>query len=221
MTTSDASVWNPTPAHRRAWTVAGSLLIGYAAVEVAVQPLTQPLPKAIVSGVLFGAALLIFAVGTGSAVAHRPLGTVALVVAAVFPLLTIASAPLIAASPDGNLGLAFGYLDLGIRFVAALLAAVAIGRNGAVPRPWAWAPLWALVGITAAWLLGTLSFGTATAVVGQDAGFVLAGLQGTADVVASIFLGVLALVLPRTLNAGPGATERSKEQPVGVGSQPW
>ncbi|HEY8913294.1 hypothetical protein [Lacisediminihabitans sp.] len=186
-------------ASRRAWVLGGALLLATVVIGVAVQPGTVFVTvSSILETVLFSASLLVFAFGIrghGSLTARRPLGTAALTVLAIWALLM----PLLQNfyfsrdyPPVPLLG--FGYLDSFVRFAAALVAVIQIARAGVVPRPWNWAPTWALAAIAAQWLTEVVAIGSV-----QDGQLAAVGILGSLGALvrvgSAVFLGILAIVL--------------------------
>lgn len=186
-------------ASRRAWVLGGALLLASVVIGLAVQPGTViATGSGILQKVLFSASLLVFAFGVrgrGSVTARKPLGTWAMTVLAIWTLLV----PLLEnlyfsrEHPSAPL-LAFGYIDSFVRFAAAIVAVVQIARVGVVPRPWNWAPTWALGAIAAAWLTDAVAIGSMQD--GQQVALAILVSLGTLVHVGSAgFLGILAIVL--------------------------
>ncbi|GAA1851157.1 hypothetical protein ACFQZV_06680 [Microbacterium koreense] len=161
--------------------------------------------------VVFAAAVLLFAIGLsreGSVVARRPLGVTALAVVAVWPLVMRAAQPLLprvdAATFDsglaayreveGILNTVF-FVDLAVSLAASLIACVQIARAGVVPKPWNWAPLWALLVVIVAAAVPQLLF-AATSPAGAQGYADMAVLLGRIGfLVRTLGLGIIALVL--------------------------
>ncbi|MDF2434728.1 MAG: hypothetical protein JWP44_4359 [Mucilaginibacter sp.] len=191
------------PAHagvRRAWVIAGAMLLASVVIDLAAQPSTVVFTGAGILGtVLFSASLLVFAFGTrgsDSVTARKPLGTAALAVLALWTLLlpALQSVFFPVGDPPGPL-LALGFVDSFVRFAAALIAIIQIARAGVVPRPWNWAPAWPLGAMVALWLTTqVVVFGSA-----QESQVIAAGIVVNLDslvrVGSAVFLGVLAIVL--------------------------
>ena len=201
---------------RRAWLVGGVLLIAATVMGLVL----SPLGLGIVGDVVFATAVLVFAFGirgAGSVTAQRPLGTAALTVLAVW---TVLGSALMTVVVTGGLGfedvadsgsptapfLVASYLDIGIQFVASLIAVVQIGRAGVVPRPWNWAPAWALAAISIPWIIDRMLWVSQPVDVGAWA-YILGSLDGLIRIGAGIFLGTLAIVLANIAN-------RSRTVPV-------
>ena len=168
----------------------------------------SPVGLGIVGDVVFAAAVLVFAFGirgAGSVTARRPLGTTALTVLAVW---TVVGSALMTVLVTGGFGLQVvtdngsatapflvaSYVDIGIQFVASLIAVVQIGRAGVVPRPWNWAPAWALAAISIPWIIDRMLWVSQPVDVGAWA-YILSSLDGLVRIGAGIFLGTLAIVL--------------------------
>ena len=189
---------------RRAWLIGGVLLIAATVLGLVL----SPVGLGIVGDLVFAAALLVFAFGirgAGSVTARRPLGTTALTVLAVW---TVVGSALMAVLVTGGFGLQVvtdsgsatapflvaSYVDIGIQFVASLIAVVQIGRAGVVPRPWNWAPAWALAAISIPWIIDRMLWVSQPVDVGAWA-YILSSLDGLVRIGAGIFLGTLAIVL--------------------------
>ncbi|MFJ4046132.1 hypothetical protein ACIPV2_10350 [Microbacterium sp. NPDC089987] len=192
-------------ARRDTWMTGGVLFVLSALATVVPPELTFGLPFDIAS-LLFGLGAVIFAIGLGSAgsvTARRPLGTGAIVALVAW---TVAVAPVLwmLVTRDGPIerGADAYYSTVTVASIAtelisvalALIATAQIGRAGVVPKPWRWAPLWALVAVVVAQLVPNLvaSSGAVTDQTQLIALFSLIGLM-TASAVA--FLGVAAIVL--------------------------
>lgn len=190
---------------RLAWTLGGSLLIAHV-VLIFVFGTMQPLLFAgshYVGDALWAGALVIFAIGirgSGSVVARRPMGIVALLVAAVMPfVLAIASTALTPASIDAGydptLSITIIQSLQALWLASLVVACVVIARAGAVPRRWRWLPLIALaVGVVPQIALAIATVSMVDAF--SQLGFALA-MQGVASLgtVAILALGVFAIVL--------------------------
>ena len=189
---------------RRAWLIGGVLLIAATVLGLVL----SPIGLGIVGDLVFAAAVLVFAFGirgAGSVTARRPLGTTALTVLAVW---TVVGSALMTALATGDFGLQVvtdsgsattpflvaNYVDIGIQFVASLIAVVQIGRAGVVPRPWSWAPAWALAGVSIPWIIDRMLWVSQPVDVGAWA-YILSSLDGLVRIGAGIFLGTLAIVL--------------------------
>lgn len=164
---------------------------------------------AVAGAVLYATAVLVFAIGfsrAASVVLRRPLGLTAMVVVAVWPLIArpVGDA-LNAGGPVPSVAArAFWAVDVVVSLGAALVAAVRIGRTGVIPRPWAWAPLWALGVLVVCAVVPQL-----VAVGAPSAGVELVPLFSVLGVIGSLAgtlgLGILALVLAAQLR--PGSVE--------------
>ena len=189
---------------RRAWLIGGVLLI----VATVLGLVLSPAGLGIVGDLVFAAALLVFAFGirgAGSVTARRPLGTTALTILAVW---TVVGSALIDVLVTGGFGLqvvtdsgtgtapllVLSLVDVGIQFTASLIAVVQIARAGVVPRPWNWAPAWALAAISIPWIIDRILFVSPPVDVGAW-GYILSSLDGLVRIGAGIFLGTLAIVL--------------------------
>lgn len=185
-----------------------------------------------VTGILldavFAASVLLLAIGLSpqsSVVARRPLGVAALAIVALWPLLVRAVAPLLptmdAATFEAGLDAyryaesvltAAFYVNLLVSVAAALLASVQIVRAKAVPVPWNWAPLWALVTWSVAAVVQQFLY-TASASSGlqgyAEAAFLLGALPFLAQ---TIGLGVVALVLSARVRSDTVNIYRSRAE---------
>jgi len=188
----------PAPASnpQRAWFVGGTLLLLAIVAEVGLR--TTGGGAGLVRDVMLAAALLVFALGLGgggSVTARRPLGTAALIALALsvpaVPVLISVIAP--SGAPIEVLTL-ITQLSLLVQVALALIAVAQIGRVAVVPRPWNWAPAWAVaaVGLSAA------VQAAASVIVTQNAQaifLVLVTVDAMIRVSVLLGLGVLAIVL--------------------------
>lgn len=186
---------------RLAWIIGGSLLTAYAVLILTLNglPGSAPVGSDLVLDAIWAVALVVFAVGfrrSGSVVARHPLGVVALLVAAAVPLLTqvlFAVLPFDTSDPVPSVML--GQTLAVVSLAALVVAALVIGRAGAVPHRWRWVPL-IVVAVGAVPQILVLAIAvSATDPYGQM-GWVLAGQWfrqlGTFLV---LLLGILAIVL--------------------------
>lgn len=172
----------------------------------------------IVLDVVFAAAVLLFAVGLSreaSVVARRPLGVIALAVVALWPLATRAAQPFLprmdAATFEAGMAAyreaetvltTVFFVNLLVSLAASLLASVQIARAGVVPRPWNWAPLWALIASVAAGVIPQILFSAAGS-AGTQVYTEIAVLLGALGVLSrTLGLGILALVLAARVRNG-------------------
>lgn len=191
----------------RAWFLGGSLFLASIVIVVS-QPAIAVVPGGgTLSTVLFSVALLIFAFGirrAGSITARRPLGTAALTVLAVWLLLDLALAGVVASSISFDTAptavLAFAYVNVFVQFLLALVAVMQIGRLGVVPSPWNWAPAWALAAVSASWLLTQVlgALGTTQGAIGLSNA--LMSLESLTRTGGTVLLAVLAIVLADRMN---------------------
>jgi hypothetical protein len=188
-------------AARRAWVIGGALLLATVVISVANPSLI--VGGDIVGKVLFSASLMVFAFGirgAGSITGRKPLGTTALAMLAIWTLLvSILESVLFSGNYPSDALLVFSYVDSFVQFVVALVAATQIARSGVAPRPWNWAPAWALAAVAASWLLQQI---VAVGVM-QDASSItlfVVLLDGFVRIGALVFLGVLAIVLANRSN---------------------
>jgi hypothetical protein len=145
---------------------------------------------------VMSAGLLVLALGRGSVTARRPLGTIALSLLAVWLLVGAALQDLVQANLQLDALsaplLLFAYGDAPVQFVLALVAAVTVARAGVVPAAWRWAPAWAVLAITASWLVYLL-VGSIT-VYSPAWTSVLLGVDAVVRTGSVVVLGVLAIL---------------------------
>lgn len=186
---------------RLTWTLggAGLILCGAIAVLRTLDPglLVPSLPSALV-GVIFAASVLLLAIGLSreaSVVARQRLGVIALAVLALWPFAQELLFTVLASRLSGLGPLALGWASILIPLAAALVAGLVIARAGAVPRPWNWAPLWALAGAVVLQAAAQLTMvAAAPDAVQHFAGMVIA-LQAVAYLLGTMLLGVLTVAL--------------------------
>ena len=186
---------------RRTWVVGGALLVGSAMLRLAAQ---GPL-FALASGVdlLFAAGALLLAIGigrAGSVTARRPLGTGAVVALVVVLLGWPLVANLVTSDDEGFgdgqlIGRAFlvTLVQIVLLLAFAIVATVQIGRAGVVPRPWNWAPLWALVVVVLTRILPMLM--PRGLYADPTGALMLSGALALLGTAAVAFLGIVAIVL--------------------------
>ncbi|MBN9157071.1 hypothetical protein [Microbacterium sp.] len=205
---------------RRTWVLGGALLIASAtAMLAALGRLSVLIP---VVDPLFALGALVLAVGigrAGSVTARRPLGTgavIGLVVVMVGQRLIYSAfaSPSVQEVPLQNsaspLELVFPVVQSAM-LLLAITAVVQIGRTAVVPRPWNWAPLWALIAVVLARALPTAPFWSPLLSSGEN----VAPLFQAFDVLmllnplAVAFLGVVAIVLGTRAEQGSVAVYSS------------
>ncbi|UJP09868.1 hypothetical protein L2X99_16055 [Microbacterium sp. KUDC0406] len=185
---------------RRTW-MAGGVLLLTSVLTMAVNNMPGAWLGAL-PGLLFDAALVILAIGLGrggSVTARRPMGTGALIAFAVWDLVWPWVKGLVPypATPDDDYFATMQLLGITGQVVSLILAAVAvtqIGRLRVVPRPWNWAPLWAFAAVVLCQVLQSVLV-VASPTAGQDVLIAISGFFVLIDVLATAFLGVLAIVL--------------------------
>jgi len=185
---------------RLTWLIGGSLLIAHAVLIL----VANGYPMLAFSGVgpildgVWAAALLVLAFGVrgrGSVVARRPLGVVALVIAAVVPLLSALLwwvVPI--ATWDATSALMAGTGASVLSLGALIVATVVIGRAGAVPHRVRWVPLIVLAVTAGAQVLlqiAGVAFANTRVVADLSGAFFFAAMLGTLGV---LLLGILAVV---------------------------
>jgi hypothetical protein len=184
---------------RRSWVAAGAPLIASVCIGPILQWSVFGGLSSTLADLLWGAALVVFAVSRDSVTARRPLGTIALLVLAVLPLAVHSvngafAAGLARDHPDFVGLTVLGYGGSLTEFIVAAVAVVQIARIRVVPPPWRWAPTWALGIIAAVWILEQVT-GLSLGADGADAGATLAALEGIAGTGAAVVLGILAIGL--------------------------
>lgn len=196
---------------RLAWVVGGSRLVAYAVLMLVFSAVPAWIPgSALVLAAAWAGALGVLAFGirrSGSVVARRPLGVTALVIAAVHPIASMLLGLLVPFDPSDPVAAIMMTQTLAVVQLAALVvAAVVIGRAGAVPHRLRWMPLVVLAVSTGAQLvLQVVGVGipdalAQPAMVGLFQGAALLGTLGI------LLLGILAIVFaPReqTPSRGP------------------
>lgn len=193
-----------TRSRRRTWVTGGALLI--AAALLGLGAVSAPgLPFGIAQ-LLFHAGAVVFAVGLGrggSVTARRPLGTAAIIALAAWTLLVTPVAWMLVneALPFDAADGAYmstvrmiGMTDQVVTLVLAIIAVMQIGRIAVVPKPWNWAPLWALGAIVVAQLMPNL-LAAATRIGDQTVLGALFSLIPLVTAAAVAFLGVIAIAL--------------------------
>ncbi len=203
----------PEQAQRVTWIAGGALLLASVLssgfLQAAWIPSLGALPMA-----LFAVAAALFAIGVGRAgsiTARKPLGTAALILCGVWPLIAwlLIDPLLLRWAPDGGWPLqATPVLGLMISIVAV----AQIARAGVVPAPWHLAPAWALGTVA---LRYALMFAPLGGAFGNDQEALLAFIAalGMVDAVALCFLGVVAIVLGAR-SARPDAVPVFGSQPL-------
>ncbi|MFE6734915.1 hypothetical protein [Microbacterium sp. NPDC057650] len=147
---------------RRTWMTGGILLLASVLVTMIVG--TPGFWPGRLSPLLSAAALVIFAIGLGrggSVTARRPLGTGALIAFAVWDLAWpwgMGLIPYPAADESGYFSTMQMLATSGqvVSLILAIIVVTQIGRVRIVPRPWNWAPLWALAAVVAGQVLQRL-----------------------------------------------------------------
>ncbi|MET1052443.1 MAG: hypothetical protein ABWX65_07370, partial [Mycetocola sp.] len=208
MTSSRSSAFD----FRHPWFIGGALLLTTVVLDLGLHPVGGPIAGGVLTVVIFAAALLVFALGirgTGSVTARRPLGTVALILLAAWILVELVVTDVISSGMSGDAIpqslLVLGYVDPFLRFALTLIAVIQIGRTGIVPRPWNWAPAWALGALTVPWLLGQALIVVGIPPEAQTAAFLAVGaVDGTVRATCAVVIGVLAILLAdRSSSAQP------------------
>lgn len=179
-------------AARTTWILGGSLLIANAVLVLAGSgyPLQFIPGLSFVLNGLWAAALLVFAFGVrgrGSVVARRPLGVIALVIAALVPFASLALWAMLPVGGDAAVSAMVGNGLSVLSLASMLVAAVVIGRAGAVPYRLRWVPLI------------VLAVGAGVQVVAQLFLVTVQGAMVRPDITALVFgtamLGTLGVLL--------------------------
>ncbi|MEJ6553519.1 hypothetical protein PQI51_00610 [Microbacterium esteraromaticum] len=206
----DVTAADTTRSRRRTWMTGGVMFVASALLGLGM--VTVPGLPFSISQLLFHAGAVVFAIGLGrggSVTGRRPLGTGAIIALAVWSLIMAPVAWMLvnSAAPTDA-----GYLstaamvstaDQVVSLVLAIIAAVQIGRIAIVPKPWNWAPLWALGAIVVAQLIPNL-IAAAGSISDQTLLGALFAVISLISASAVAFLGVVALVL--ALRPAPGET---------------
>lgn len=156
---------------------------------------------AIFSAAVWAASVFVLARGlgpAGSIVARKPVGSVALAVLAVWPLVdTITGLAALPVQDPATIGgwTAWGYVSLAVPFAAALVAVTQIGRAGVVPSPWNWAPAWVLAARAVFWVVPQIVVTAVGPTVPASLIGPMIALQSVGLLAATLGLGILALVI--------------------------
>ncbi|WP_127820240.1 hypothetical protein [Microbacterium sp. CPCC 204701] len=194
---------------RLAWIIGGSLLVAHSAAILTFNDMPMPLPGGdLVLAAVWAGALLVLAFGirrSGSVVARRPLGVTALVIAAVHPIVSMLVLILVPFDPsDPTAGIMMTHTLAVVQLAALAVAAVVIGRAGAVPHRLRWVPLIVLaVSAGAQIALQVVAVGIPNALLqpGMVGLFQGAALLGTLGL---LVLGILSIVFAPREQAQPG-----------------
>lgn len=203
---------------RRAWFCAGALAV-VSTVPGVVGTYVQSFPVVgWITPVLLAVALLLLAFGPDSVVARRPLGVTALVVLALWPLISrvvdefflrmIATGPYAVASAVSS---SFGYVESAVGILAGIVVVVQIWRVGVVPVSLRWVPLIVLALWVAPDVLMSAAYVTwpasAQTVSAQTSLFVVGALVAAATALGTLIFGTSAIVA--ATQPRPIATPRS------------
>lgn len=192
---------------RLTWTLggAGLILCGAIAVLRTLDPgLLVPSLASVLVGVIFAASALLLAVGLSreaSVVARRPLGMIVLAVLALWPFVQELLFVVLVSRLSGVGLLALSWASILIPLAAALVAALVIARAGTVPRPWNWAPLWALAGAVVLQAAAQLIMVAVAPDAVQHFADLVTALQAVAYLLGTLALGVLAVALAARVGA--------------------
>ena len=183
------------------WALGGTLMLGSVVVGMVTSQSFNTLGS---SGVLAGrlllvASIIVFAVGlrrSESVTAWRPLGTVALLLLALW--LFAGNTVLFFREMPPDQGLIVGYIDSFVLFALALIGVTQIARGQVIPRPWNLAPAIVLGANTVTWLLIQLlaAFLSTWPTSGPGTvGVILIMLDTFAQLGGLTFLSVIAIIL--------------------------
>jgi hypothetical protein len=194
---------------RLTWTIGGIALIVAGVVGMLGNTTPAWTSLALMIEVVWAAAVLLFAIGLSreaSVVARRPLGLGALVVLALWPLTVRVIDAVLPASSSAMLvdplRMGLTYTSLLIMLAAALLASVQIARSDVLPRPWRWAPLWALGVDVIGGALPYLIFMLASPAQSTDLLALVNIVAQLGFLARTLGLGILAVVLAARLRPG-------------------
>ncbi|WP_435748794.1 hypothetical protein [Microbacterium sp. PMB16] len=186
---------------QKTWTYAGAGLIFCGVVEAVQTSLNGTLGMAafqVITGLAFAVSILLFAFGftpDASVVARRPLGVTALTIVAVWPFAAFAITRGLMPLAGEAVWSIYGYVALLIPAAAALVAAAQIGRNGKLPRPWRWAPMWVLGLYALTWAIPQIIFVTERPETIQGFADLFRMFGSLASLAGTLGLGILAIVL--------------------------
>jgi len=200
-----------------AWRIGGTLFLACAAVSV-VEPFLVGTPAITIAFLartaLFSAGLIVFALGvrgSGSVVARRPLGVVAVLVLAAVPAIAGIVSVAVPYSMDlVDFFLAWNYAVPAIELGAAIVAVIVIARAGVVRPPWRWVPLGALIATAAPQLILLAVVASPGADIQAMAG-AMYGFSQLVNIAVPLTLAVGAIFLsqdrpePRTVQIYPPA----------------
>lgn len=190
------------------WYVAGGLLVA----SVLLGPYVRfesliGLNAGILPALMFTGALILFAVGTDrstSVTARRPLGTIALIALGVWTFIATLVRGTATVPPAIETFLTFGYIDLIVQFVLALIAATQIARAGTVHRPANLVPLWVVAATTASWIIQQV----VTVAAGSNVTLFLplpVIIDSLVRVAGPVLLGIVAIALASRATAARAA----------------
>lgn len=188
---------------QRTWTWAGAGLIvcglsGMMQNSLPAMPGTDLLQA--FSTVIYAASILLFAFGfsiSASVVGREPVGMIAMVVVAIWPLVDFIISRTLPLEPvAGSSGWSgLEVLSLLIPAAASLVAAVQIGRGRTAPWPWRWAPLWAFAFFALTWAVPQVILVTERPEDIQGFAGLFLMLGGMGSLAGTLGLGILAIVL--------------------------
>jgi len=199
------------PTLRRSWIVGGALMVGSLAVGY-VLPQLQVVAADVPLGLaVWGAGVIVLAVGAHSITARRPLGTAALLALAVWAVGSRWVSSLVGRGstaagevPSGLVALT--YVEDFVGFLIACIAVIQVARIEVVPRPWRWAPTWVLGAVAVVWIMNALLGVTGETGVSELA-YTLGALGSIVSFGDTLVLGILAIAL------GAGVLRRRTHEP--------
>lgn len=194
------------------WYVAGGLLVA----SVLLGPYVRfesliGLDAGIIPALMFAGALVLFAIGrdrSTSVTARRPFGTIALIALAVWTLISTLVLGAATVPPATETFLSFGYIDLLVQFILALIAVTQIARAGTVPRPVNLAPLWVVAATAASWIIQQVVAVAAGSNVTLFVPFLVI-LDSIVRVTGPVLLGILAIAIASRATAARAAAPTS------------
>jgi len=206
MVTVDPGSGSDAVQRRRTWVLGGALLVASALAQLAAQGRLIMLSSLVDPFFALGALVLTVGIGrAGSVTARRPLGTGAVIGLVV--VMTSQSFVYAALAPDPQRTLPlrneasplelFVPVTQSLMLLLAITAVMQIGRIGVVPRPWNWAPLWALAAVVLARALPIAPFWSPLLASGENVAplFQVFDVLSLLNPLAVVFLGIIAIVL--------------------------
>lgn len=187
---------------QKTWTLGGIALILCGVIGVI--QISFPADPGLVwldplNALLYAVALLLFAFGltrSASLVERKPLGTTALVVLGLWPLVSFGIQQWLFQTQAGNDGwMMFGYIAIALPTAAAIIATMQIARAGVVPGRWRWVPVGAFALYALAWTVPQILNFSAGMFATQGMIGVVTVLALLAFIAGTVGLGVCALIV--------------------------